>query len=252
MGPNPGNRAACRPVPGAGHQEIDTKTRLDDPDRSTNFKKSHRPGNPHKDNQMELSPQMPDLPSSPLDGRNGQGSSSQSKGLFATEADPSSEGTPTDSFGFEPVTWEHSGQSPNNLNDREFSETTDYAASLRGLIPLPIVPVGMNLPDAIPISDHLAEYMAFQSEQVLTSKPSAVFDQTNFTRHLRRIEQIPSPHAIFARRSQESHHETSSDSSVQGRWFQDPSLKVHPWVSTREITSEHFHNNRAQRPIVNL
>ena len=59
------------------------------------------------------------------------------------------------------MTWENSGQSPDNLNDGEFSETTDYAASLGGLIPLPIVPVGMNLPDAIPISDHLAEYMAF-------------------------------------------------------------------------------------------
>ena len=94
--------------------------------------------------------------------------------------------------------------------------------------------------------------MAFQSVQALTSKPSAVFDQTNFTPQFRRIEQIPSSLAIFARRSQESHHETSSDSSVQGRWFQDPSLKVHPWVSTREITSEHFHKNRAQHPIVNL
>jgi len=201
---------------------------------------------------MELSPQMPNLPSSPLDGRNGQGSSSQSKALLPMDTDGGSDGNSGDSFGFEPVTWEHSGKTPGNLNGGEFTESTDYGAHFKGLIPLPIVPSRMSLPDAIPISDHLAEYMAFQSAQVLTSVPSTVFDQANFNRQFRRIEQLPSPLAIFARRSKESHHETPSDSSVQGRWFQDQSVKVHPWVSEREITSEHFHKNMAQRPIVNL
>jgi hypothetical protein len=202
---------------------------------------------------MELTAQMPGAPTVPLDERNGQGSSSSSHlSQSAEDAGGSGEGAGSEWFGFEPVIWECSGNTPDSINQEGDAESVDYGACLRGFIPLPLVPRNMSLPNWAPLIGNPVEaVMARTARTTLAHGPLLALNDSS-PANPGRLEQLPSPLAIFSRWSPD-HRESSEPSAPDlERWFHRRSDGEHPWISQREIASEHFEQCRAQPPITSL
>lgn len=197
---------------------------------------------------MELTAQMPDHSATRLGERNGQGSSSSPMMQELPGDVRGADGEPNqDTFGFEPVRWDYSGQSPGDVsNTGRLAESLDYGSGLRGIIPLPIMPKNMALPGAILAADPIDALLE------RTTRRSRVSGQAGVQPPL---DTVPSPHALLARHAYSGAKQQDVSPSVVERWQRNPlgdKHLVHPSISQRTIANEHFSQCRALRPITSL
>ena len=202
---------------------------------------------------MELTTQMPGTSAVPLDDRSGQGSSSPPTPHVSEDAG-GGDGSSGGWSGFEPVIWECSGITPDADNQERGVEFTDYGATLRGVLPLPLAPWNMSLPDRPCLTDNPVEGILAQATWTLTRNPVRVGSGSDSQAEPGRLEPLPSPLAILSRQSPQDFSEVPGQERAleRQRWFRSRSGVEHPMISQREITSRHFKQCRAQRPSANL